>query len=106
MAVRPCVTQAVWEEYELRIPDVLSLRRRPVNPHPTLDWLLAVALFAGPALWGKPRGQDLKDDRYLACALGAHANWIVSNDRDLPGLQRPFGIEIITPIQLLTRIAA
>lgn len=103
--VRVCVTQSVWEEYELRIPELLSLRRPGVNPRPTLDWLLTVAHFVEPAPLGKARSRDIKDDRYLACALGAHAKWIVSNDRDLLDLQKPFGVEIITPIQLLTRIA-
>jgi predicted nucleic acid-binding protein len=58
-----------------------------------------------PAAIGKQRSRDPKDDPYLTCALGAKANLIVSRDEDLLVLQKPFGIEIITPRILLTRLA-
>ena len=90
----------------MRISEQLSLKRPGVNPRPTLDWQLSVAHFVGPVPQGKARSRGIKDDRYLACALAAHAKWIVSSDRDLLDLEKPFGVEINTPIQLLTRIAA
>ena len=40
----------------------------------------------------------------LACALGAGAKFIVSNDRDLLDLEKPFGVQIVTPVQLLLHI--
>jgi predicted nucleic acid-binding protein len=43
----------------------------------------------------------VKDDRYLACALGANAEAIVSNDRDLLDLGKPYSIAILTPIELI-----
>ncbi|MGO8765991.1 MAG: putative toxin-antitoxin system toxin component, PIN family [Limisphaerales bacterium] len=102
--VRLCVTAAVWEEYDTRIPQVLSLKRPGVNPRPTLNWLLTAAHFVEPAPLRKQHSRDVKDDRYLACALGGNAKWIVSNDRDLLALEKPFGLEIITPVQLLARV--
>ena len=54
---------------------------------------------------GNPRRcRDRKDDPYLACAVGARAQFIVSNDRDLLVLQKPFGVAIVTPIQLLLHV--
>ncbi len=102
--IRLYVTQSVWEEYDSRIPEELSLKRPGVNPRPTLDWLITAVHFIEPAPLGKQRSRDAKDDRYLACALGAQAEWIVSNDRDLLDMQKPFGVEIITPVQLLARV--
>src|SRR5437016_13964235 len=67
--VRLCVTEPIWEEYDSRIPEELSLKRPGVNPRPTLDWLVTVAHFVEPAPLGKQRSRDPKDDRYLACAL-------------------------------------
>src|SRR3990172_9690723 len=81
-----CVTADVWAEYETRIPAVLARVRPGVNAGPTLDWLLTVARFVEPAPLGAPRSRDLKDDRYLACPLGAGAKLLVSNDRGLPDL--------------------
>ena len=46
----------------------------------------------------------MKDDPYLACALAAGAQVIVSLDHDLLALEKPFGIEIITPRALLSRL--
>jgi predicted nucleic acid-binding protein len=54
-----------------------------------------------PAPLGKPRSRDIRDAAYLACALQAGAEVIVSNDRDLLVLGKPFGIAILTPIQFL-----
>ena len=42
---------------------------------------------------------------YLACALAASAGLIISRDLDLLVLGKPFGVEIITPRELLTRLA-
>jgi predicted nucleic acid-binding protein len=58
-----------------------------------------------PSLRGKPRSRDAKDDPYLACALAAGAKVIVSRDDDLLALEKPFGIDIITPRLLLARLA-
>ena len=62
---------------------------------------MTVARFVDAAPLGKSRSRDLKDDRYLACALGARAEAIVSNDRDLLDLGKPFGVAILTPIEFL-----
>jgi putative PIN family toxin of toxin-antitoxin system len=102
--VRFCATSETWNEYETRIAAVLAKKHPGVNPQATLDWLLTVAHFVNPAPLGKPRSRDLKDDRYLACALGAGAKFIVSNDRDLLDLEKPFGVQIVTPVQLLLHI--
>ena len=102
--IRLCATEAVWEEYETRIPKVLADKRPGVQVRPTLDWLLIVAHFVNPFPLGKQRSRDLKDDRYLACALGAGAEGIVSNDRDLLDLKKPFGMPIMTPIELLLHV--
>jgi predicted nucleic acid-binding protein len=95
------VTDEIWHEYEHRIPPILAAEKRDVDPQPVLAWLLTIAQFVEPALLGKPRSRDVRDDCYLACALQAGAEVIVSNDRDLLVLGKPFGIAILTPIQFL-----
>jgi len=95
------VTEEIWKEYAEQIPAVLARERRPVEPQPVLAWLLSIAHFVDPAPLGKPRSRDAGDDCYLACALQAEADAIVSNDRDLLVLGRPFGIRVLTPIQFV-----
>jgi uncharacterized protein len=53
---------------------------------------------------GKQRSRDPKDDPLLACALSGGAEYIVSNDRDLLDLEKPFGISMISPAQFLHNI--
>ena len=43
--------------------------------------------------------------RVLACALACGAKIIVSRDKDLLVLDKPFGIEILPPRQFVARLA-
>jgi predicted nucleic acid-binding protein len=99
--VRLCVTQEIWAAYDTKIAAVLAEERPGVNSRPTLDWLLTVSFFVYPAPLGEQRSRDLKDDRYLACALGAGAGALVTNDRDLLDLGQPFGVPIIAAMELV-----
>jgi predicted nucleic acid-binding protein len=58
-----------------------------------------------PPPLGMQRCRDADDDPYLACALAAGAKVIVTRDGDLLSLQKPFGIRIITPRELLSLLA-
>ena len=73
-------------------------------PVTTVDWYCERVKLVAPAPLGKQRSRDVKDDPYLACALAAGAKFIVSRDDDLLTLEKPFGIQIITPRELLTRL--
>jgi putative PIN family toxin of toxin-antitoxin system len=74
-------------------------------PHNLLPWYYDRVKLVEPAPLGKQRSRDVKDDPYLACALAAGAKVIVSRDDDLLALEKPFGIQILTPRELLTRLA-
>jgi putative PIN family toxin of toxin-antitoxin system len=73
-------------------------------PHNLLTWYYDRVKLAEPAPLGKQRSRDAKDDPYLACALAAGAKIIVSRDDDLLALQKPFGIQIVTPRELLAKL--
>lgn len=74
------------------------------NPAGSLGWLQAKCLWVEPTPLGKPRSRDPKDDPVLATALAVRARYLVAGDRDLLALEKPFGIEIVTPIQFLSQI--
>jgi putative PIN family toxin of toxin-antitoxin system len=99
-----CVTEPVLEEYESVIPERLKEEIPGLDPKPKLAWIRARSKMFEPAPLGKQRSRDRKDDPYLACALAAHARYIVTYDQDLLKLEKPFGIEIIRPGELLRRI--
>jgi predicted nucleic acid-binding protein len=77
----------------------------PHSPYTILDWYYRTVKTVTPAPLGKPRSRDPGDDPYLSCALGAQARLIISRDEDLLALEKPFGIEIISPRELLRRLA-
>lgn len=73
-------------------------------PGATLNWYYDRVKLVEPSPLGKQRSRDAKDDPYLACALAAGAKVIVSRDDDLLALEKPFGIQIITPRELLAKL--
>ena len=75
------------------------------SPFAILDWYYRTVKMVSPAPLGKQRSRDPKDDPYLACALATAARLIISRDEDLLVLKKPFGIEIVTPQELLARLA-
>jgi putative PIN family toxin of toxin-antitoxin system len=97
---RLAVSAAILEEYR-------GVSRRPPfagkNYEGLLSWIEKYSLVVEPAPLGKRRSRDFKDDIFLACALSAGAKFIVSADRDLLDLGKPFGIEILRPAQFLAR---
>jgi putative PIN family toxin of toxin-antitoxin system len=100
------VTDEILAEYEAVIPETLAEEMPEVNPHPKLAWIKSKARLVEASPLGKRRSRDAKDDVYLAAALGASAEYIVTYDKDLLDLDRPFGIEIVRPAEFLRRIKA
>jgi len=106
MAHRQVIAYATGETLkELR--NLLEDRGHKVKypPVTTLNWYYDQVKLVEPAPLGKQRSRDVKDDPYLACALAAGVKIIVSRDDDLLALEKPFGIQILTPRELLTRLA-
>ena len=100
------VTDELLAEYESVIPETLAEEAPEVNPHPKLAWIKSKAQMVEASPLGKRRSRDAKDDVYLAAALGATAEYIVTYDKDLLDLDRPFGIEVVRPAEFLRRINA
>jgi uncharacterized protein len=66
-----------------------------------LNWYLRSVRVVEAAPLGKQRSRDPNDDPYLACALAARAQCVVTFDKDLLALGKPFGIQMLTPAQFL-----
>ena len=96
------VTVPVLEEYG-DVARRVAAKLPEVNPEPWLNWIERKAKVYEPAPVGKQRSRDPDDDPFLACALASGAKVIISKDNDLLILEKPFGIEILTPRQFLSR---
>ena len=99
------VTDDILAEYESVIPRTLAEEVPEIDPRPKLNWIRARSQLVEPMPLGKRRSRDLKDDIYLAGALAASAEYIVTYDADLLALEKPFGIEIIRPAEFIRRIS-
>lgn len=98
------VTEPVLDEYVSTVWDVKREEEMALNPEPWLQWLAACVRCVTPSPLPKQTCRDAKDDKFLAGALAARATLIVSRDQDLLVLEKPFGIQIITPRQFLGRL--
>jgi uncharacterized protein len=100
----PFVTAQILEEYHRVIKELEADETFKVSPWPLFQWFIERCKTVEPAPLGKQRSRDPKDDPYLACALAARARFIISRDPHLLDLEKPFGIEIVTPRVFLRRL--
>ncbi len=97
---RLAVTGEILDEYATTCATLHAARPKQ-NPAGPLAWIRTQAIYVEPAALGKQRSRDREDDMFLACALASKAEYIVSNDRDLLALGKPFGVRIVTPGEFL-----
>lgn len=96
------VTISIFEEY-CEIARRLAEKISEVDPQPWLEWIEIKAKVYEPIPLGKQRSRDAEDDLFVSCALASGAKVIISQDKDLLVLEKPFGVEILTPRQFLSR---
>ena len=97
-------TQETLEETRDICAQLIRQKTPKHNATGRLTWYLDKLQLVDPSPLGKQRSRDAKDDPYLAAALAAKAQVIVTFDKDLLDLGKPFGIAIISPAQFLKAI--
>jgi uncharacterized protein len=98
------VNDAVFDEYERVVWRVKAAEGLSGDPAPFLRLVRDHALWVGSEPLGQTVCRDSNDDKFLEAALAGHAPTIVARDTDLTVLEKPFGIEIVTPRQFLARL--
>jgi putative PIN family toxin of toxin-antitoxin system len=95
------VSIEILEEY-LNVAERLASRYPGIEYGGILDLIVQNAeLVEAPDL-PEPVCEDPDDDKFLACALAARANIIVSGDSDLLKASGHEGIQILTPKAYVT----
>jgi len=69
-----------------------------------LETMRISALWVTPVRLREPVCRDPHDDKFIEAALAAGARTLIARDADLTVLQKPFGIEILTPRAWLSRL--
>jgi putative PIN family toxin of toxin-antitoxin system len=98
------VTNSILREYARVAVAVRAEEGLAIDPQPWLNAVAEMAFEFEPVPLREAVCRDSRDDQFIACALAAQADAIVTRDKDLLSLGKPFGIPILTPRQLLSRI--
>ena len=69
-----------------------------------LDWLYRKARLVDPVLLAGKLSRDPTDNKFIECALAGGAEVVVSGDRDLLALEKPFGITLVSDTEFLRRL--
>jgi putative PIN family toxin of toxin-antitoxin system len=101
---RTVVNSVILEEYHAITAELRQRLFSHTQPSGALSWIAAKSIHVDPVpLHGRP-SLDPKDNVFVATAMAAGAEFLVSQDRDLLVLEKPFGIAIVTPVQLIRRL--
>lgn len=95
------INSAVMNEYAAITAQLREKRFSSSQPSGALAWIAAKSLYVEPAPLTGKLSRDPDDNLFVATAMAAEAKYLVTQDRDLLVLEKPFGINIITPVQLV-----
>ena len=92
---RVYASEWILHEVRVRLKEMAAEKKLAGDPWPGFHWFSRAAVLVDPGPTGKQRSRDPLDDPNLGTALAAHVKLLVTRDRDLLDLGKPFGIEII-----------
>ena len=89
------VSEAILREFAETAWEVKMEEDLAQNPQPWLNWINNRATITAPVALNERVCPDPDDEKFIECALAARATYIVSRDRHLLKLEKPFGITIV-----------
>ncbi|MGD0261544.1 MAG: putative toxin-antitoxin system toxin component, PIN family [Verrucomicrobiota bacterium] len=100
----PVVSDSIYSEYDRVLHEVKNEQGFQTNLEPWLAAIRKSALWITPVSLAERVCRDDNDDKFIGAALAAGAKTVIARDRDLTLLEKPFGIAILTPRQLLAAL--
>ncbi len=94
------ISTEIFEEYQ-RVANIFHERYPTIDLNPILQHVLLKSSLICAPNFSQPICEDPDDDKFLACALAAQANFIVSGDKHLLKLHPFENIPILKPRQFL-----
>ena len=97
-------TRDIFKEYHEACAEFKRRSGRAEKPELVLDWLYRKARLVDPVLLSGKLSRDPTDNKFFECALAGGAEYVVSRDRDLLALEKPFGIAMVSDTEFLRRL--
>ena len=98
---KTAVSQEILDEYAAVTAELRARRFPQAQPSGALAWIAAKSLRVEPMPLRGKLSRDPTDSVFVASAVAARAAFVVTQDRDLLALQKPFGVQVVTPVQLI-----
>ena len=95
------INPAVMEEYAAITAQVREKLFSDTQPSGALAWIAAKSRHVEPSPLSGKLSRDPDDNLFVATALAVRAEFLATQDRDLLILEKPFGVAIVTPVQLV-----
>ena len=101
---KTAVSQEILDEYAAVIADIRTRLFAQAQPSGALAWIAAKSVRVEPMPLPDKLSRDPDDNVFVASAAAVQAAFLVTQDRDLLVLGKPFGIRIATPVELIREL--
>jgi uncharacterized protein len=101
---KTAVSPEILDEYSAITAQVRTRLFADAQPSGALAWIAAKSVRVAPLPWRGKLSRDPDDNVFVATAVAVQAAFLVTQDRDLLTLHKPFGVRIVTPVQLIREL--
>ena len=101
---KTAVSQEILDEYAAVTADIRTRLFAQAQPSGALAWIAAKSVRVEPMPLPGKLSRDPDDNVFVASAAAIQAAFLVTQDRDLLVLGKPFGIRIATPVELIREL--
>lgn len=101
---RTAVNEKILDEYAAVIGEIRSRLFPDTQPSGALAWIASKSIQIEPMPMPGKLSRDPDDNVFVATAAAAQAKFLITQDRDLLVLEKPFGVRIVTPVELIQEL--
>jgi putative PIN family toxin of toxin-antitoxin system len=98
---KTAVNAGILEEYSAITAEVRARLFPAAQPSGALAWVASKSIRVEPMPLSGKLSRDPDDNLFVVTAAAAQAAFLVTQARDLLVLEKPFGVAIVTPVELL-----
>ena len=101
---KTAVNQDILDEYAAITAELRARLFPPAQPSGALAWIAAKSIRAEPLPLRGKLSRDPDDNVFVATAAAVRATFLVTQDCDLLALEKPFGVAIVRPVELIRQL--